>query len=302
MSKVILENAFLKVEILSYGAILEKLFVKNKDDNWQNVVLGLENEEEYKKGNPMYLGACIGPYAGRIDNGRFGLGDTYIQLDTINGVHLHGGNAGFHEREWTIISQEHGKRPAVTLQLKKEHDTKGYPGNITVNLTYQLVENEFRLSYEATTDRTTILNLTNHSYFNLNNGNSITTHTLFINSDTYLETDDRLIPSGNILNVGTTKYDFNSKKPVTSAFLDDTFILNNPTQRAASLSCEESGIRLDVMTNQPAMVVFTPSDGSGICFETQQCPDAPNHSNFPSTVLTPEKHYKQETTFKFSLT
>ncbi|NER16033.1 aldose epimerase family protein [Spongiivirga citrea] len=301
MSKIILENSHLKVEILTYGAIIQRLFVKKHNDNWQNVVIGLNTEEDYKKGNPAYLGACIGPYAGRIDKGMFPLEGKIIQLDSKDGVHLHGGKSGFHMREWTIEKSGKGEKPFITLHLNNNHEYRGYSGNTTIKLTYTLVKNELQLHYHGTTDKSTLLNLTNHSYFNLGDGLPITEHTLFIDADHYLETDNRLIPTGKKIRTTNSAYDFKTKRKIESPFLDDTFILNNDKKVQACLSCLNTGLKMEVITDQPGMVVFTPKEGNSICFETQHFPDAPNHPNFPNTVLNPNEMYLQKTAFKFSL-
>ncbi len=301
LSKIILENAFLKVEILTYGAILQRLFVKKNNDSWQNVVVGLDSEKDYKEGNPKYLGACIGPFAGRIAKGKFPLEDNTIQLDSTNGIHLHGGKSGFHAKEWAIDKSVKGIQPFVTLCLKNDHDNNGYPGNTVIKLTYTLVKNKLQLHYHGTTDRNTLLNLTNHSYFNLGDGLPITEHSIFVDASYYLETDELLIPTGKKINVTDTKYNFNIEKKISAPFLDDTFILNHSKKSQASVSCHESGIKMEVITDQPGMVIFTPKDNHSICFETQGFPDSPNHPNFPTAVLTPNETYVQKTSFKFSL-
>lgn len=310
--------------VSNFGATIMSLKVPNKNEQLVDVVVGLATVSDYTKeeylNKNLCLGSSIGRYAGRISNGGFKIEGKTYPLHHANKVHLHGGHEGFDKKYWTIEEVVNGNNPFVTLSYLSKHLEEGYPGNLKVSVTYKLTEeNELKIIYKATTDKTTHVNLTNHSYFNLNGTGSILNHDLSINSDRYLEVDSQLIPTGRILNSKNTPFDFNIKSKIDRPDfqgLDDTFILNK-TDLKASLSSKETGIKMDVFTNQPAIVVFTPSfkqisglsfrkgviysEFPAICFETQNFPDAPNHPHFPPSTLNPKETYLNESHFKFSI-
>lgn len=309
----------LRLEVSNYGATITALYVPNKQKTITNVIVGLPSAEAYT--TPpyttygLYLGATIGRYAGRISAPKKEALLAGSKLSFINGAHLHGGNNGFDKKYWTIENQED---TSVILSYLSKHMEEGYPGNLKTTVTYILTEgNEVIVTYTATTDITTYVNLTNHAYFNLNGHGNILDHMLHISSDNYIETSSDLIPTGQINNVVNTPFDRTivSKigRPDFTGY-DNTFVLNNESVKA-SLYAPTTGIHMDVYTNQPSLVVFTPkrfpelsfrdqvtySDFSAICFETQKFPDAPNQRHFPSALLHPEETYTNESRFSFTL-
>ncbi len=307
------------LEILNFGATVMSLKVPDKLDNLVNVVLGLPSPNDYidenfiKKG--LFLGSTVGRYAGRISDGGYSIENKRYILHNLNGIHLHGGKEGFDKKYWNIDQVENGKNPFVVLSYFSEHMEEGYPGNLQVKVKYQLSENNtFSIEYKATTDKATHINLTNHSYFNLNGEKSILDHELFINSTHYLDVNEQLVPSGTLKSTNSSTFDFSRPLLLDSNFngLDDTFVLRNEMLKA-TLYSKHTGITMNVATDQPAMVVFTPKmieglkfkDGKkylafpAICFEAQKYPDTPNNNHFPSTLLTPENQYVNKTSFVF---
>lgn len=326
MSKEIIEIKLtnsngLELEICNLGASIISLMVPDKNKELINVVVGLESTKDYttksylEKG--LYLGSSVGRYAGRISRGSFKIKNEVYSIHHKNGVHLHGGKIGFDKKYWKVESLNKGKNSEVTLSYESKHLEEGYPGNLKTFVTYRLSEeNEVKILYRATTDVETPVNLTNHSYFNLNGKGTILGHKLKINSLHYLETDDNLIPSGKLLNSLSTRFDRNEISQLGREDFkgfDDTFILAEGELKAI-LASPITGIQMKVYTNQPAIVVYTPaqlpnlpykngvsfSKFSAICFETQNFPDAPNNNNFPSAILNPGQEYINETVFKFS--
>jgi len=308
----------LELTVINYGATIQSLKVLDKNGKKVNVVVGLQNPEDYSKDcyqkHNVYLGCSIGRYAGRISGGSFSIADETFKVPTDNGIHLHGGN-GFDKKFWFVdnISED---GTSITLSHKSKHLDQGYPGNLEVFVTYSLNNSQLEISYTATTDRTTIVNLTNHSYFNLDGKSSILDHSLKINNTHHLEVDKKLIPTGKLLESENTRFDVSSKSIINSDHFigfDDTFVLNKNIDHAAILSSEKTGIQMKVITNQPALVIYTKDrfpeipltsaykEYPAICFEAQNFPDAPNNHHFPSAILQPNEAYKNKTVFSFSL-
>ncbi|MEM6515645.1 MAG: aldose epimerase family protein [Bacteroidota bacterium] len=312
----------MELHVSNFGATIISLKVPNRDGNLTEVVLGLSSPLDYLKDGYLNenkcLGSSIGRFAGRISGGGFKIDGQFYPLSQKNGQHLHGGFNGFDKRYWKFEDVNKGENPNITLRYVSQHMEEGYPGNLKVSVTYQLLEsNELNISYSAKTDKPTHVNLTNHAYFNLNGKGSIVDHLLKINSNKYLEVNDKNIPSGNILNSEETPFDRNEITEVgRSDFkgFDNVFVLSD-NEQAAELISNQSGIKMIVKTNQPALVVFTPENLNGfsfkegvtynnytaICFEAQNFPDAPNHANFPSSLLLPGEIYETTTSFRFSL-
>jgi len=312
----------LELQVSNLGATIISLMVPDKNKEFVNVVVGLESAEDYTKQfyieKGLYLGSSIGRYAGRISRGSFKINNEVYPIHHENGIHLHGGKIGFDKKYWEVVSLIEGRNPQVTLSCVSEHLEEGYPGNLKAFVTYQLREdNEVKITYKATTDAETHVNLTNHSYFNLDGKVTILDHNLLINSPYYLEVDENLIPSGKLLNSLNTPFDRNRISLLgREGFkgFDDTFVLAEGKLKAL-LASPNTGIQMKVYTNQPAIVVYTPtqlpnlhyknevsfSKFSAICFETQNFPDAPNNNNFPSSILKPGEEYMNETVFKFSV-
>lgn len=298
MKQITLTTKQLSITVLTYGAILQKIMAYTKTGEKRNVCIGFENVQEYKN-NPSYFGATVGRFAGRITNGTFTIANEDYILHEENGVHLHGGKKGLNQREWKVIEENHGTAPFVSLEYLSPHLEEGYPGNVTFKTTYQLKKNELHITYQATTDKSTPINLTNHTYFSLDKKTNINHYELYLAAKERIQTDNKLLPTGIIEEVRGTALDFNTKKNIEETQLDTPYVLENSTSLAASVRSYISGIELQVRTNQPALVVYTPNDSPSICFEAQHFPDAPNQPNFPNTILHPNKEYRNNTIFTF---
>ncbi|WP_299523495.1 aldose epimerase family protein [uncultured Lutibacter sp.] len=312
----------LELQVSNFGATIISLMVPDKNKELINVVIGLESAEDYIKPiyleKGLYLGSSVGRYAGRISRGCFKINDEVYPIHHENGVHLHGGKIGLDKKYWEVVSLNEGRNPQVTLSCFSEHLEEGYPGNLKTFVTYQLSEdNEVKITYKAKSDAETHVNLTNHSYFNLDGKGTILDHKLLINSPYYLEVNEQLIPSGELINSLNTRFDRNKMSLLGRRDFkgfDDTFVFGDERLKALLMS-PKKGIQMEVYTNQPAGVVYTPvklpdltykngvsySKFSAICFETQNFPDAPNNKIFPTSILKPGEEYINETTFQFSV-
>ncbi len=300
MKQVTLSTPFITLIVLDYGAIIQKILIKDKEGNSMNVVVGFERPDDYLK-DETSLGACVGRYAGRISNGSFELDRNNYLLYEKRGVHLHGGKEGFAKKYWIIDEVHYGQRPFVRLSYESKHLEEGYPGNLKATVTYQLVENALHITHGATTDLTTVINLTNHSYFKLDDASEVDKYRLQLNCKEMAETHENLLPTGKIISVEDTESDFQSEKPIEKVRLDTPFCIDPKAYNAVKVSSEKSGISLTVSTDQPALIVYTPVDFAAICLETQNFPDAPNQENFPNSILRPGEKYKNESKFVFDL-
>lgn len=300
MKQVTISTPFITLIVLDYGAIIQKLIIKDKDGNPINVVVGFNSPNNYLDDDKS-LGACIGRYAGRISNGRFELDHNTYDLHQTEGVHLHGGKKGFGKRYWTIEEVNQGRQPFVKLSYQSKHLEEGYPGNLKVFVTYKLINNHLYITHEASTDLTTVVNLTNHSYFRLDNSSRIDNYNLQLNCSRLVETYPNLLPTGKLISVKETPYDFLNEKKIGSTRLDTPFSIDIGSKTIAKVSSEKTGISMEVSTNQPGLVCYTPLKFPAICFETQNYPDAPNHTNFPNCRLRPGEIYKNESRFVFDL-
>ncbi len=304
LKQVTIKNNFIELSALNFGAIIQKIIVKNKKGEDTNVVVGFNNPEDYvSKDAGRFLGACVGRYAGRISNNGFSIDNTNYPLKSVDGVHLHGGEETFGKKYWELAEVNHGDTPFVKFSYTSKDLEGGYPGNVTAMVTYKLVGKSLEIIHEATTDKTTIINLTNHSYFVLDDASNVNEYDLELNCNQILDTLNNLLPTGKLTPVTNTKYDFLTRKQLKETRLDTSFVINSAKKEntAATVFSKKSGISLEVNTNQPAMVIYTPVDFAGICFETQNYPDAPNHSNFPSSVLEPGETYNNTSTFTFDV-
>jgi aldose 1-epimerase len=317
------------VKITNFGAIITELHVPDRTGQRTNVVLGFDNLEQYLQGHPGF-GAVIGRVANRIAKARFTLEGREYQLAANNGPnHIHGGLKSFDKVVWegkSLPSQPNAA--AVQFTYLSKDGEEGYPGNLSVAVIYTLtVDNELRIDYHATTDKTTILNLTNHSYFNLAGSGDVLGHELFINADHYTPSDAELIPTGEIASVKGTPLDFTQPatlgariaqlKPSPGGY-DHNYVLNHGgTSLALAARAFEpgSGRVLEVSTTEPGVQLYTGNflDGrltgvggvtygrhAGFCLETQHYPDSIHKPNFPSTVLRPGQTFQSTTVFKFS--
>lgn len=316
----------MEVSITNYGGIVTSVRVPDKDGNIENVVLGFDDLEQYKSGHPFF-GAIAGRYANRIANGQFELNGEVYELATNDGEnHLHGGVEGFDKKVWD--AEVNADENSVALNYLSPDGEEGYPGNLDVTVIYTLTDdNELKIEYEATTDKPTVVNLTNHSYFNLSGDTSqgILDHKLTINADRYTPVDEGLIPTGELRSVEGTPFDFTEAETVGARIdsippgYDHNFVLNNPDsgiRQIAVVEHEESGRVMEVYTDQPGVQLYTGNflDGSltdrqgnpieqyaALCLETQTFPDSPNKPDFPSAVLNPDEIYQTTTIYQFGI-
>lgn len=300
MEQVTIKNSHLELKVLSYGAIIQELWVINKKGIKENIVVGLKKPQDYLK-DTIFLGACVGRFAGRITKGGFFIDGNHYKLHSKEGIHLHGGKKGFGKRNWKISSIEKGQEPFVTLEYTSAHLEEGYPGTLKVSLTYKLINNSLQIVHQAVTDKTTVVNLTNHSYFRLDETENLGEHYLKLNCEKYVETDSRAVPTGKILRVENTAYDFRETRSLKEKGLDTPFICKEKDLPVAIVYSKYSGIRMQVKSNQAAVVIYTPPSFPAVCFEVQNYPDAPNNKNFPSSLLHPGETYKNEALFIFDL-
>ncbi len=300
LHQVTIKNKFISLTTIDYGAIIQKVLVKDKYGKQLNAVASFEDPYDYLS-DPNFLGACVGRFAGRISGGSFTLDGSEYPIYQKDGVHLHGGKKGFGRKYWTLLEVHEGPDPFVKYGYKSPHLEEGYPGNLIVTVTYQLIGNALKIIHEATTDQPTIVNLTNHSYFRLDRDPGLDQYRLMVNATHRLETDKKLLPTGNIVPVEDTQYDFRKPSPIDNIHLDTPYTFVPGKWPIVVAVSETSGIRLSVSTNQHAVVVYTPDEFPAICFETQNYPDAPSHTSFPSSVLRPGETYFNESLFTFDL-
>ncbi len=298
--------------ILNFGATIFSLKI-----NGINVIVGPAKPETYLtdiyQTRGKYFGASVGRYAGRISKGGFELEGVKYSIFEKEGVHLHGGEFGFSYKFWEVREIKETQDPHVILEYVSPHLEEGYPGELRVQVKYTLTEaDEVKIEYTAQTDRKTIVNLTNHAYFNLNGGGDVDDHKLQINAEKYLETDAQNVPTGNLLNTVGTEFDFKNPAAIGEVLLDTVFSLTT-AQKQVVLVGDQSGISMEITTNQPAVVVYVPEDLPGdwkystetgaeraaICLETQKFPDAPHQPDFPSAILEPGQIYINSTLWKF---
>lgn len=300
MQQVTINNGLISLTTLDYGAIIQKILFKDKNGKQQNCVVGFEEPEDYLM-DDHFLGACVGRFAGRISQGQFCISERTYPIFEEDGVHLHGGKQGFGRRFWKLIEHSEAPDPYVTYQYISPHLEEGYPGQLTVRVTYQLLGNTLKVLHTATTDQPTIVNLTNHSYFILDEDAILDDLVLQIRSKKRLGTDEKLLPTGIVEQVENTKFDFRQPKRLGKLRLDTPYLVD-PTQDPLAIARSlKSGIQLSVSSNQAALVVYTPDDLAAICFETQNYPDAPNQTAFPSSLLLPGETYFNESFFTFDL-
>ncbi len=306
----------MEASVITYGATITSLKIPANGTKI-DVVLGFETLQDYVDSYSLqsapYFGAIIGRYSGRIKKGKFTLnGEKHKVTANHDGHTLHGGTTGFGQVLWTV---ENVSANAITLSYTSADGEEGFQGELAVHVSYTLTEdNKLVVQYWAQSDKDTILNLTQHSYFNLDgHSQSIEGQQLFVNSNKVLETRRDGIPTGLILKVDNCPYDFTSPKECPSK-IDTTFVTQDNTVPVASLTSNKTGIKMTVCTNQPSVHVYVGGNCfgqvkgkegadyhplSGICFEAQHYPDAPNHPHFPSTVLKKGEEYYQKTSFKF---
>ena len=332
--KYLLANGSCEIEVISYGGIITSIKVPDKNNNLIDVALGFNTLDPYLKDHP-YFGAIVGRYANRIDNGQFTINNMDYNLPiNNNGTSLHGGIKGFDKVNWDVVSYDSEKKRYIKLNYLSKDMEEGYPGNLNIYVTYTLTDdNELRVKYEAETDKTTVLNLTQHTYFNLSGESSgdILDHKLEIDADSFLPVNEKIIPTGEIKNVEGTPFDFRKGKKIGKDLYkqddqlllgngyDHCWVLNNYNKELRKISevkSEDTNIQMEVFTDLPGVQLYIGNflDGSinskqgmsyikrsGFCLETQFFPNSPNTESFPSTVLEPGDKFSSTTTFKFSL-
>lgn len=318
----------MSAKIITYGGIITELNVPDKDGKIGNVVLGFDTLDGYLKGHP-YFGAITGRVANRIAKAKFTLDGKEYTLAANNGPNtLHGGVKGFDKRVWTAEPLTDQQGPALRLSYLSPDGEEGFPGNLKTIVTYTVTNaNELRIDYEATTDRATPLNLTNHSYFNLAGPASgdILDHVLQINSDRHTPSDETLIPTGEVRSVKETPLDFTKPTSIGGRInqikadpvgYDHNFVLHNngKLELAARVHDPKTGRVMEVLTNEPGIQLYTSNflDGTikgaggvvyrkhqAFCLETQHFPDSIHHADFPDSVVRPGKVYKSTTVYRF---
>lgn len=315
------------VEIIDFGCRITKLVVPDRDGKPVDVCLGFTTVGHYEADTGS-LGAVIGRVANRIKDGRFTLNGKKYQLAVNNGPnHLHGGNVGYASKKWeSKVSDD-----KLIFTMDSEDGEEGYPGHLILNVTYGWSDdNELSILYEASTDQDTPFNVTNHAYFNLNGEGSgdVMSHELFIDADAITEADDTQAPTGKLLPVEGTPFDFRTMHTIGKLYhsdyeqlrkfgtYDHNFVINGTGLReAAVLQSKQSGIRMTCFTDQPGLQLYVAGEAmklpgkdgvpyakqTSVCLETQHYPDSINHENFPSIVLHPDETFRSKTLYHFSV-
>ncbi len=320
----------IQVQVTNLGARIVSILTLDNKGNWADIVLGHSSIEGYEK-DKMYLGCIVGRYANRIKEGRFYLHEEEYQLFINNNSNsLHGGQEGFDKQ----MFEGYQEGNIVTFQYTSTDMEEGYPGNLVITKTYILNDNdELILKYHAITDKATVVNLTNHTYFNLKGegDTTILNHVLQINSNNITSIDEALVPTGIFMDISKTPFDFRIGKPIGQDIeqlseqllygkgYDHNWVLNKKNgvlSFAAKLSEPTTGRFVEIRTTEPGIQFYSGNfmDGTvigksgkpyvyraGLCLETQHFPDSPNHSHFPSTELNPGQEYKQTTVLKFGV-
>ncbi|GGS44129.1 aldose epimerase family protein [Streptomyces cinerochromogenes] len=328
-----LANGGTRLKVLSYGGIVQTLEIPDRHGRHANVVAGFDNLADYAAKSP-YFGALIGRYGNRIGKGRFTLDGTSYQLSVNDGDNsLHGGAKGFDKRVWDVEPFTRGTDVGLHLHYTSVDGEMGYPGTLRTKVTYTLTRHgDWRIDYEATTDKATVVNLTSHVYWNLSGEGSgtIEDHELTIAAARYTPTDSGLIPTGELAKVAGTPFDFRHAKPigrdiragheqqVQAKGYDHNWVLDkgitSRPEHVATLRDPRSGRTLRIATTEPGLQFYsgnfldgtltgtggrTYRQGDALCLETQHFPDSPNHAEFPSTVLRPGRTYRTSTLHTF---
>jgi aldose 1-epimerase len=315
----------LEVSISNYGGIITSIKAPDRYGQVREITAGFPTLDQYLKGHP-YFGAIAGRYANRIGGGRFSINGNYYTLSVNNGEnHLHGGNIGLDKKLWHYHLTEYDDKAVLELEYLSPHMEEGYPGNLKAGVIYSIGDdNEISVSFTGETDMATHLNMTSHCYFNLSGfADNIYDHKLMLNSSAYLETDEQGIPSGEILSLENSSFDFRRFKKLGEAIpwsdggLDHCFVIDKSSDSempAAVVTHDKSGRRLTIYTTQPGVQVYTGNylDGTitghnstvyskhcALCIEPQHFPDSPNHPEFPPTLLASEEKYFQKIRFVF---
>lgn len=322
----------MSVSITNYGGRIISIVVPNKEGGFTDVSLGYDKLDEYAKTGDGFFGALIGRYGNRIGKSMFVLDGKTYQLEANDGNNsLHGGVNGFYAKVWDV---DQVTENAITLTYLSQDGEAGYPGNLKTKVVYSLEDdNSLKIVYEATTDKNTVVNLTNHAYFNLNGegDSTILDHELTIQADKITPVNETLIPTGELMDVAGTPFDFNKPTLIGERIdqdnqqlkygkgYDHNWVLKKEKglQTVASVYAPKMGIQMDVITEEPGLQFYSGNFLTGkehnakgkkayplrsaFCLETQHFPDSPNHPDFPSTELKPGETYKTTTVYKFSV-
>ncbi len=334
VDQYIMKNGTIEMSVITYGGIITHLSIPNKSGVLEDIVLGYDSLAQYIASSP-YFGAIVGRYGNRIAKGNFAIDGQEYSLATNNGAnHLHGGPLGFDKVIWKALTKTEHDAAILELSYLSKDGEEGYPGNLMVKVTYTLrQDNTLAVAYEASTDKSTVVNLTQHSYFNLSGdfSKNIGNHLLHINADRYLPVDEGLIPTAELASVESTPFDFRKSKMIDQDInavheqiergsgFDHCWVLNKGGGQemplAASVYHAESGRFLEIFTDEPGVQFYSgnfldaslPAKGggfypprSGLCLETQHYPNSPNEGSFPTTRLDPDEIYRSNTLFKFS--
>lgn len=319
-----------EVHVINYGGIITHLKAPDRNGNIEDIVLGFDSLDGYLQ-QPPYFGAIVGRYGNRIANGKFTIdGKEFTLAQNNNGQHLHGGLTGFDKVFWNIERLDSAKGNGLRLTYRSKDMEEGYPGNLDIAVDYVLTDdNELKIDYSATTDKPTVVNLTQHTYFNLSGGRrDILDHILEIPADRYIPVTDVLIPTGELAPVKGTPFDFTSPTTVGQRIsadhkqlkiaggYDHCWVLNggDGMKPAGTLYDSITGRTVEVRTTEPGIQFYSGNflDGSitgkkgvvykhryGLCLETEHFPDSPNQPQFPSVLLTPGETYSTQTIYKF---
>lgn len=295
------------LRVTDLGAAVQGIIVPDRNGNPGDVVLGYDTAEEYIA-NDAYFGAVVGRYANRISGAGFELNGKAYKLTANEGRNtLHGGE-GLHLKRFEAIPGEN----SMLFKLYDSDGADGFPGSIDISVRYSLTEdNAVMIDYGAVSDKDTVINLTNHSYFNLACGGKVLDHELQINADGYLPVDGELLPTGEVRPVAFTEYDFRQRRKIGKPYYDNCFVLNG--SECAELYDPGSGRLMQVSTDMPGVQLYAGGaigrrkgkgeaeyrENSGVCLETQFFPDTPNHPEFPSCVLKAGEKYESRTVYKF---
>lgn len=319
-----------RLKVINYGCTITSLVVPDRNGNLGDIVLGYDSLGGYT-GSPHYMGAIIGRYANRIAEGKFSIDSKSFALSKNEmHHHLHGGIIGFDKTIWQAKPFETAEGSGVDFYYASPDGEEGYPGNLNVNVRYFLAnDSALILTYVARTDKSTIINLTQHSYFNLNGGKgNVLAHLLDIHSNYFLPVDNKLIPTGEIHHVENTPFDFREMKAIGKDLKEDYFQLKyangydhnwilqksgEELAQAATLHSPESGRTMEIHTTEPGLQLYTGNSleglgknnvtyhpHSGVCLETQHFPDSPHHPDFPNVQLNPGETYQSTTVLLFS--
>jgi aldose 1-epimerase len=294
----------MRVEVMAFGAGIKALWVPDRRGQLTNVVLGHVDDANYVT-DKNYIAGVIGRYANRIARSRFLLDGTEVRLAPNDGPHqLHGGDPGFHKVEWTVTAVN---SHSVDFAYRSPAGEGGFPGNLNVWVRYTLIEQGLAVIYRATTDAPTVINLTNHPYFNLAGQGLILDHELTIYASRFTPVDESLIPTGELGAVEGTRFDFRTPRRIAEEF-DHNFVLDRMLRPAAVLREHSSGRQLKLFTIEPGLQLYTGNNlpgnphpvYGGVCLEPQHFPDSPNHPEFPSTILRPGAEYRSTSWYVFS--